>query len=332
MAILTPAAKPASVVTFRRRGVRLVALLFCFVLVGCKQLGGGGGGGGKNLTSPVTGLTATSGNAEVTLTWTPYPGADSYDVKRSNTSGGPYSYLNQNFLIPTTSASYTDAGLTNGTTYYYLVVANGSWGVSNPSNQVFAAPSGPSNSIALTVDFLSNPHRISPYIYGGAFPEKLATAVNAISTAINYDILTVRWGGNASSTYNWQLGTYNAGSVNFFEDFTFCGVGGPATSSPCKDSDSVQFIKDVESIGTSPVMTMPMLSWVAQSPESNGNGHWSFSVARDGPQCHTDPQNSDAGDGIVRASNCDTQPAYLTASSGDINDTYVPLLDDHSQT
>ena len=117
MAILTPAAKPASVVTFRRRGVRLVALLFCFVLVGCKQLGGGGGGGGKNLTSPVTGLTATSGNAEVTLTWTPYPGADSYDVKRSNTSGGPYSYLNQNFLIPTTSASYTDAGLTNGTTY-----------------------------------------------------------------------------------------------------------------------------------------------------------------------------------------------------------------------
>jgi len=64
--------------------VSVVALLFCLVLSGCGAFGGGGGGGGggKNLTPPVTGLTATAGNAEVTLSWNAYAGATSYAVVR----------------------------------------------------------------------------------------------------------------------------------------------------------------------------------------------------------------------------------------------------------
>ena len=305
-----------------------LALSLCIFLAGCGGGGTSNGGGGKNQTQPVTGLTATAGNAQVTLNWNPYPGTISYDVKRSTTPGGPYNYLNNNQI---TTSAYTDPGLTNGTTYYYVVVAEGSWGVSNPSNEAFAAPSGPSKSVAVTVDFLS-PHVISRLIYGGAFPAKLAAPVNAQSTALNLDVTSARWGGNGSSTYNWQTGTYNAGSDAFFEDLAFCGVGGAPTNSPCADSDSVQFIRDTEAAQTPPVMTMPMLPWVAQTAGSNGNGHWSFSVVRDGAQCHTDPQNSDAGDGIALTSNCDAQPAYLTASSTDISDAYVPLLDDHTQT
>jgi hypothetical protein len=138
--------KPANVVTFGGRGVGVVAVLFWLLLAGCKQLGGGGGGGGgKNQTQPVTGLTATAGNAEVTLNWNAYPGTDGYAVKRSTTSGGPYNYIDNNgFEPPITTTSYTDPGLTNGTTYYYEVVANGSWGVSNPSNPASATPAGPS--------------------------------------------------------------------------------------------------------------------------------------------------------------------------------------------
>ena len=326
--------KAGSVKSFGRRGEHIVALLFCFALAGCKGglFGGGGGGGGKNLTSPVTGLVATAGNAEVTLNWNAYPGAQAYAVKRAATSGGPYDYIDNNgFEPPLTATTYIDPGLTNGTTYYYQVVADGSFGVSNPSNSASATPAGPSTSIAVTVDALSNAHSISRFIYGGAFPEKLATTFNAQSTGINVDLTAARWGGTASSTYNWQLGTSNAASDSFFEDFTFCGVGGPATNSTCADSDSAQFIKDAETSQTAPVMTMSMLPWVAESAASNGNGHWSFSVARDGPQCQTDPHNSDAGDGIALASNCATQPTFLTATSTDINATYVPLLDDHSQ-
>ncbi len=319
--------KTANVVTVGWRGVGVVATLFCLLLVGC---GVGGGGGGKNLTPPATGLTATPGNAEVTLSWNAYPGAAGYGLLRSTTSGfaNTGNYLNN--ANPITTTSYTDAGLANGTTYYYLVVAFTNLSVSNPSNQASATPSGPSKNVAVTVDVLSNVHAISPYIYGGAFPKDASTITDV--APLPFGPMVVRWGGNGSSTYNWQLGTYNAASDYFFEDFTFCGLGGPATNSPCADSDSVQFIKDVKPVGGYPLMTMAMLPWVAQSAESNGNGHWSFSVARDGPQCHTDPHNSDAGDGIALTSNCDTQPAYLTASSTDINDAYFPLLDDHSQT
>jgi hypothetical protein len=326
--------KLANIVTFGGRGVGVVALSFCILLAGCKQLGGGGGGGGKNINPPVTGLTATAGNGEVTLSWNAYPGAASYNVARSTTNGGACpagcNYINVGNSSPTTTTSYTDPDVTNGTTYYYLVNANYSAGLSGLSNQASATPSGPSKNVAVTVDVLSNIHFISAYIYGGAFPKDTSTISGVAPVPLGPQV--VRWGGNASSTYNWQLGTYNAASDNFFEDFTYCGLGGPATNSACADSDSVQFVKDVYPAGGAPLMTIPMLPWVAQSPESNGNGHWSFSVARDGGQCHTDPQNSDAGDGIALTSTCDTQPAYLAASPADINDAYFPLLDDHSQT
>lgn len=318
-------------VVFGRRAVGVVALLFCFVLVGCGGgYGGGGGGGGKNQTAPVTGLTATAGNAEVTLNWNAYSGAEAYAVVRSTTSGSGNTGHYLNNANPISTTTYTDEGLANGTTYYYLVVADSSSGVSNPSNEASATPSGPSKNVAVTVDVLSNSHFIWPYIYGGAFP-KDASSITAVAP-LPFGPMVVRWGGNGSSTYNWQLGTYNAASDNFFEDFTFCGLGGSATNSACADSDSVQFMKDVQPIAGGPLMTIPMLPWVAQSPESNGNGHWSFSVARDGGQCHTDPHNSDAGDGIALTATCDTQPTYLTANSTDINDAYAPLLDDHSQT
>jgi hypothetical protein len=59
-----------------------------------------------------TGVTATPGNQQVTLGWNAVSGATSYKVKRSTTSGGPYTIINGN--VSTTS--YTDSPLTNGTT------------------------------------------------------------------------------------------------------------------------------------------------------------------------------------------------------------------------
>src|SRR5579884_415238 len=98
-----------------------VPVLISLVLAGCGLVGHhGGGGGGKNLTAPATGLTATAGNAEITLSWNAYPGALSYDMVRSTTSAGavPGNYTTGG--IKTTS--YVDVGgLTNGTTYYYVV-------------------------------------------------------------------------------------------------------------------------------------------------------------------------------------------------------------------
>lgn len=90
---------------------------------------------GGTAASPPTGLTATPGNAQVSLSWTASSGATSYNVKRSTTNGGPYSTV-----ASPTGTSYTNTGLTNGTTYYYIVTAVNSAGESGNSSQVSATP------------------------------------------------------------------------------------------------------------------------------------------------------------------------------------------------
>jgi fibronectin type 3 domain-containing protein len=85
-------------------------------------------------------LTATPGNATVSLAWTASSGATTYNVKRATTSGGPYTQI-----ATPTSPSYTDSALTNGTTYYYVVAAVNAAGESSAnSTQVSAKPVAPS--------------------------------------------------------------------------------------------------------------------------------------------------------------------------------------------
>jgi fibronectin type 3 domain-containing protein len=94
-----------------------------------------------SVTSPPnapTGLAATVGSGTVTLTWVASGGATSYSVKRGTVSGGPYVTLG---TVPDTSAlSYTDTGLTNGTTYYYVVSATNSAGTSPNSAELAVTP------------------------------------------------------------------------------------------------------------------------------------------------------------------------------------------------
>jgi fibronectin type 3 domain-containing protein len=94
-----------------------------------------------------TGLTATPGNAQVALTWTASAGATSYKVKRATVSGGPYAVV-----ASPVSNSYTNTGLTNGTTYYYVVSAVNGGGESPNSAQVSATPQAapPAPPTALT--------------------------------------------------------------------------------------------------------------------------------------------------------------------------------------
>ena len=85
---------------------------------------------------PPTGLTATPGNAQVALNWKAPSGATSYNVKRATVTGGPYTTIASS--ISTTN--YTNTGLTNGTTYYYVVTAVNSAGESGNSFEVNATP------------------------------------------------------------------------------------------------------------------------------------------------------------------------------------------------
>src|SRR5271169_2092293 len=88
----------------------------------------------------------------------------------------------------------------------------------------------PTTNIAVTVDVLTNRHPISSYVYGGAYPQNASTITDS-------GMSVVRWGGNATSRYNWKLHTYNAANDWYFEDFGYTEIG---------DSDSAQYIRDVK--------------------------------------------------------------------------------------
>ena len=113
--------------------------------------GYGGGGWGNSIQQleayqPIavpppapTGLSATPGNAQVSLSWTASSGATSYNVKQATVSGGPYTTIASG--VATTN--YNNTGLSNGTTYYYVVSAANSSGEGANSSEVSATPAIP---------------------------------------------------------------------------------------------------------------------------------------------------------------------------------------------
>lgn len=104
--------------------------------------------GAANQTTPPpdapTGLVATPGNSSISLAWNTSVGATGYYVKRSLTSGGPYSVIGN-----PSSNSFTDTPVTNGVTYHYVVSALNSYGESTDSAQASAQPAATPSSLSL---------------------------------------------------------------------------------------------------------------------------------------------------------------------------------------
>jgi len=103
-----------------------------------------------------TGLVATPGDTEVSLDWSDNSESDldGYNVYRSTDSGGsptPYSKVNASLVA---SSDYTDTGLTNDVTYYYVVTAvdlgNNESGDSSEVSAIptDAAPAAPTGLVA----------------------------------------------------------------------------------------------------------------------------------------------------------------------------------------
>ncbi|MGD0814873.1 MAG: cellulase family glycosylhydrolase [Verrucomicrobiota bacterium] len=86
-----------------------------------------------------SGLTATAGNGQVTLSWIAGSGATSYNLYRAAESG----YESTNPVVTgITGTSYTDTGLNSGTTYYYQVAAVNSSGPTGFSPEAHATTPG----------------------------------------------------------------------------------------------------------------------------------------------------------------------------------------------
>jgi uncharacterized delta-60 repeat protein len=121
----------------------IISFIFLLLSTSC------GGGGGSGLDAP-TGVTATPGNGQVIIAWTQVASATSYNIYWSTT---PNVALNNSTKITDVANPYTQTGLTNGTTYYYVVTAVYSDGESGASTQVGGTPEETSHAVVLDKTF-----------------------------------------------------------------------------------------------------------------------------------------------------------------------------------
>lgn len=86
-------------------------------------------------STTVSGVIVAAGDAKNIVEWEPIQDL-SYNIKRSTTSGGPYTTIGT-----VTGTKYTDTAVTNGSTYYYVVASvDNSIGENPNSTEVVAIP------------------------------------------------------------------------------------------------------------------------------------------------------------------------------------------------
>jgi fibronectin type 3 domain-containing protein len=191
-----------------------------------------------------TGLQATAGNAQVSLSWNASTGATSYHVKRSTTNGGPFGPTIASPTVP----NYIDTTVTKGTTYFYVVSAVDTAGESANSAQASATPAGVPADVTITID-PAQTKPISPWIYGINFYSGIAGA----PPQLTFD----RDGGNRWTAYNWETNASNAGSDFEYENDDFL-------SSSTVPAEAVRsFIAGDQSNGLASLITVQLQGLVA---------------------------------------------------------------------
>jgi PKD repeat protein len=156
-------------------------------------------------------------------------------------------------------------------------------------------------AVTVSVDANAGRHAIDPRIYGVAFatPAQLAD----LNAPIN------RSGGNATSSYNWQQNASNRGFDWYFESIPEAS----ATQGEAGDT----FIANARGAGAEPMLTIPMLDWVAKLG-ANRAKLAAFSQAKYGAQTGNDAQwMPDAGNGVLKSTGKDI-------TNNDPNDANTP--------
>jgi len=130
------------------------------------------------------------------------------------------------------------------------------------------APVGP----ALTVNATAGVHPISPLIYGMNSYQVDQTLATELKVPVE------RWGGDATSRYNWQQDSSNSGG-----DWYFMGGNGQATPTPSASADAL--VDKDRASGGQTIMTVPIIPWINKTSATN----CSFPTSVYGPQQSVNP-------------------------------------------
>ncbi|GAA3805122.1 glycoside hydrolase family 44 protein [Sphaerisporangium flaviroseum] len=156
--------------------------------------------------------------------------------------------------------------------------------------------------LSLSVDLTAPSHPISPYVYGMNFADE--TLAEELRLPVR------RWGGNATTRYNFRLDTTNRASDWYFENI----AGENADPSALPDgSETDRFVDQDRRTGTDTILTVPLIGW-APKERAKACG---FSVEKYGPQQSTDYWAPDCGNGVK------PDGTYITGN--DPHDTSVEI-------
>ncbi len=272
-------------------------------------------GGGGSASTPVitpTGPTITS----VTVTPNPATATIGAQVQFTAAVAGTGSFNNAvTWSLVGPSGSSLSPGTLTATGLYTtpypapatVTVTATSTQNTSKSGSVTVTLSQPASAAgpALSVDAGNQTHPISPYIYGMNFYALSASAAKAANLPVD------RWGGDATSLYNYQLDVSNAGSDWYFEN----GVN--ATGQQATSGFNAQIESDA-AIGAKTLGTVPLLGWVAKDGTS-----CSYSASTYPNQFAFDPYNSKCGDGELPNPSNPGSPTNITGNDPTVTATAV---------
>jgi hypothetical protein len=201
--------------------------------------------------NPADGATGVSPSP--TFAWSA-SGATSYDISFGTATPPPL------LVSGASSAAYTPPSLTNGTTYYWQIVARNASGSTTGAIWSFttavaapATPNSPSPAngatgqlASLTLTWAAAGATTYDVLFGPTDPpSQVASGISAASYAVS--------GLTAGATYFWQIVAHNAGGANQGPEWSFT-TAVPPPSAPASPSPAT---------GATGVNTQPMLTWTA---------------------------------------------------------------------
>lgn len=168
-------------------------------------------------TPTITSITATS-QTSATISWGAVSGATKYEVYRATSASGQYTKI-----TTTTGTSFTNTGLTSGSTYYYRVAAYNASGLGNKSSVKavrlsFTAPtitaSYTPTSTSAYLEWSTVYNASGYYVYRSTSATgtytKIATTANRYYT---------NSGLTSGTTYYYKIVAYNSSSTSSYSSY-----------------------------------------------------------------------------------------------------------------
>ena len=221
--------------------------------------------------SAPTGVSATPGNAQITIGWNAVPGATSYNIYWSTTPGVTTATGTE---ITGAANPYIQAALVNGTAYYYIVTALNSVGESAPSSQVSATPAAPGTVPSAPAGVSATPG-----------DTQITISWNAVPGATSYNIYWSTAPGVTTATGTKITGAANPyiqaalvnGTAYYYIVTALNSVGESAPSSQVSATPIVPTIAPSAPTGVSatPGNAQITISWNAVPGATSYNIYWS---------------------------------------------------------